>query len=308
MGKKSTSKIETVFPDNEQHWLELRTENINSTEVAALFGLSPYSTKFELWHRKKEAKVVEIARNDRMKWGTRLEASIAKGIAEDEGWIVRRMEEYLRLPDLRLGASFDYAIGEEALLEVKNVDSLAFRDGWLIDEEEVQAPPHIELQVQTQLMVSGRKKAYIGALVGGNKVVLIERAMDISVTTQIKTKVQDFWKSIEENNPPVPDYIRDAEFISELYQNTDPGKIISADIDPDISDLAFKYKQFAAEMKEAEGKKDGAKAELLTLIGTAEKVLGSGFNISAKIIAGGPVSYIREPYRDFRVTWKKEKK
>ena len=29
------------------------------------------------------------------------------------------------------------------ILEIKNVDSLAFKEGWIVDGEDVQAPPHI---------------------------------------------------------------------------------------------------------------------------------------------------------------------
>jgi putative phage-type endonuclease len=179
--------IERLKPESEDHWLALRTQDITSTEISALFNLSPYSTYFELWHRKKEAVVVRLEENERMKWGSRLESAIAEGIAEDHGWIVRRMDEYIRDKDMRIGASFDFSIEEwkvgtatpeyeKGLLEIKNVDSLVFRDGWTQDEDgDLEAPAHIELQVQQQLLLTGRPVVHIGALVGGNKVQMIER-------------------------------------------------------------------------------------------------------------------------------------
>ena len=30
----------TIAPESEQHWLDLRTQDLTSTDVAALFGLS----------------------------------------------------------------------------------------------------------------------------------------------------------------------------------------------------------------------------------------------------------------------------
>src|SRR3990167_4888783 len=189
---------QVITPKSKGEWLELRTKDITSTEIGALFGFSPYLTAFELWHRKKEGLVVSIDENERMKWGTRLQDSIANGIAQDNVWKVRRMDEYIRIPSLKIGSSFDFSIECETngLLEIKNVDSLAFKDGWLVDGDNIEAPPHIELQGQHQLLVSGRQYAYIGALVGGNTVKLIRRQVDEAIHAKIKTAAADFWKSI----------------------------------------------------------------------------------------------------------------
>ena len=43
------------------------------------------------------------------------------------------------------------------------------------------------------------------------------------------------------------------------------------------------------------------------MIGEAEKVLASGYSISAGIVAPCEVAYTREGYRLFKVTKKKEK-
>src|SRR5687768_166765 len=102
--------IETIEPKNEQHWRELRSQDITSTEVSALFGVSPYTTLFELWHRKRDRTVVDFESTERMKWGNRLQDAVATGIAEDQKWRIRRMTEYMRDPLLKMGASFDFAI------------------------------------------------------------------------------------------------------------------------------------------------------------------------------------------------------
>ena len=153
-----------------EEWLERRVDDITSTEISALFGLSPYMTEFELWHNKKNRTVVALEPNDRIKWGTRLEASIAAGIAEDQGWQLSIMSKYMRDTEMWLGSSFDFGIGDDGILEIKNVDALQFREKWTVDGDNIEAPPHIEMQLQQQLMITGRKYAYIGALVGGNQV------------------------------------------------------------------------------------------------------------------------------------------
>ena len=60
---------EVIITRDEQHWLELRTKDLTSTDIAALFGLSPYKTAFELFHEKRDGQVVKLKPNERMKWG-----------------------------------------------------------------------------------------------------------------------------------------------------------------------------------------------------------------------------------------------
>lgn len=306
--------IEIIHPKDEAEWHSLRREVVTSTEVAALFDASPYTTLFELWHRKRDKSVVSIEANDRMKWGTRLQDAIAAGVAEDNGWTIRKVTEYIRDTDLRAGASFDFFMcgnppsdGGNGILEIKNVDSLAFRDGWLIDGDNVEAPAHIEFQVQHQLMVAGKDYAYIGALIGGNKVQLIRRERDEKAIEAIKARVKDFWASIDANVEPTPDFSRDSKFIASLYGFANPGTEYAGGNISLLRDLVVEYKRLGEIEKEAKSGKDALKAKILMEIGTSEKVKGDTFSISAGMIGPAEVSYTREGYRDFRVFTKKEK-
>lgn len=309
--------IETIIPRDEKHWLELRKQDVTSTEVAALFGISPYMTAFELWHRKHDNLEVEFKASERVQWGSRLQNAIAAGIAEDQGWVIRPMTEYMRDPELRMGASFDFSIeshtvpdwpvDEKGILEVKNVDSLVFKEGWIVDGDNVEAPPHIEIQIQQQLMLSGRSKAFIGALIGGNRVVLIKREPDQQVIEGIRQRIKEFWDSVAKRREPRPDFSRDADFIAKLYSFAEPGTVFNAN--EQVTKLAHTYKQAAAAAKAAEDKKDAAKAEILTLIGDAEKVVGPWGSITAGLIGPKMIeAYERKGYRNFRVNFKKETK
>ena len=314
--------IETINPTDKKHWLECRTKDITSTEIAGLFGFSPYTTEFEIWHTKKAGTIVEIAGNERMKWGTALQDAIAAEIAKEQGWTIRRMDEYMRDTDLRAGASFDFSIENlrivsvpddmlgkpTGLLEIKNVDSLAFRDGWTEDDAgNIEAPLHIEIQVQHQLMVSGRAFAYLGALVGGNRLVLIKRDRNEAVITSIKIKIKDFWASIESNTPPKPNFERDAKFISTLYNYADPGKLLDVRENEDFMNMAREHKRLGDIAKDAETKREALKAQMIMVIGDAEKIEGGEFSISAGIIGECEVAYTRKAYRNFKPTWRKQK-
>lgn len=308
---------------DEQTWLAARQRDVTSTESAALFGMSPYVTHFELWHRKRSGTAPEFKTNERMRWGTRLEAAIAHGIAEEQGWEIRPMKEYMRDPDARLGSSFDFVItnlGEPVHLEIKNVDYLAFRDGWIEHEDgSIEAPEHIEIQVQHQMAVSGFKRAFIGAFIGGNRGVVIERERDEDVIRAIRAKVAEFWRTVDAGEEPDPVMPEDAEAVIRMHQYAEPGKILDASGDEEIARLVTEYKAACVARDRADEDAKVLKAELLERIGDAEKVLLPGFTISASMIADTPPTLItaemvgtsyggRKGYRNLRVTQKKATK
>ncbi len=303
-------KREKITPKDKAHWLELRSQDVTSTEISALFGLSPYTTEFELWHSHKNNEILEIDPNERMLWGTRLESAIAHGIGEDNKWTVLPFKDYMRLPDLNMGASFDFMIDDpQAILEIKNVDAMKFRENWDVDDDgNIEAPLHIEMQAQYQMLVAGVSEAYIGALIGGNQVKLLKREIDLDIHKSIQEKVFEFWESIRKGIAPSPDFNRDADFIKSLYKSVRAGSVIESTTDDRIDTLAHEYRQAAAAEKEAVTRKQAAKAELLTLIGEAEKVKGDNFSISAGLIAATRVeAFDKAAYRNFRVTFKKTK-
>ena len=157
---------------NKQDWLENRLLDVTSTEVSALFNVNPYQTEFELYNQKKDKVVVNLEDTERMAWGRKLEDSIALGCAESQGWKVEQFDVYMSDTKTRMGSSFDYKItstDELGIMEVKNVDSMVYRTKWIDDGNgHIEAPPHIEMQLQHQLHVANVSWGCIAALVGGN--------------------------------------------------------------------------------------------------------------------------------------------
>lgn len=321
----------TITPRDHEHWLALRAQDLTSTDIAALFGMSPYKTRFELWHEKRSGEVVRIAQNDRMTWGTRLEASIAEGIAEDRGWAIRPFKEYMLDRELRIGSSFDYRISaddgptpsgyladtpNDAILEIKTVDALAFRNGWKIEDDMLVAPDHIEMQVQHQMLVSGLRRAYIGVLVGGNDVRILEREADDGVHMAIRSEAAAFWDSVAAGTPPDPVMPDDARAVIRLNSYAEPGRLRDARGDAVLASAIADYSRLGREIDDLQAIRDSRKAEILQAIGDAEKVLADGFTISAGMVADSPGTLVtadmvgqyiggRRGFRNFRVTSKK---
>jgi putative phage-type endonuclease len=308
----SNIERETIRFTDQSHWLQLRTEDITSTEIPALFGLSPYATPFEVWHAKSGGFRQEFVATERTAWGNRLEREIAKGAAEENKWKIRRFKTYGRLKGLRIGSSFDYEITAPkkyaGILECKNLDGLVFRQGWIQDGDKIEAPPHIELQVQHQMLVSGCEQAIIAGLVGGNTLKLIRRPADLEIQTSILKKCEQFWESIDKNQEPEPDLPPDAGFIAKLYAYANPGTMEDMSDNEGVMELCVEYKRAAGIEATARGEKSTAKAKLLLLIGENSKILANQYTISAGMVAPKRVeAYDKKGYRNFRVTERKEK-
>jgi putative phage-type endonuclease len=258
-----------------------RRNFVGASEVAALFGLHPQITKFELWHRKKgNIDEPDLSDVERIFWGQTLEPAIAKGIAAQQGWKIRRVRRYVVSPYVPgMGASLDYEILKHpagvGALEIKNVDGLIYRD-WPEDEP----PMHFLLQLQHQLAcIPARKWGAIGALIGGNTPKIFKMDRHEGTIAKIEKAVERFWQSIADNKPPSPDFEADGAAIALLCRDITPGKSVVCD-DSYFEELCERYCAARAAEKDAKTAKDAAKAEMLTLMDSAEKIYSGAYYIN----------------------------
>ena len=309
---------ETIKITSREQWLSERAKDITSTEVSALFGLSPYLTEFELFHQKRDGVIVTLEENERMKWGQRLESAIAYGAADDMGWKIAKMDVYIRDQKARMGASFDFEILSSSdgpgILEVKNVDRLAYRQNWLDDGQgNIEAPEHIELQCQHQMAVTGRSWCALVALVGGNEQKIVLRNRDDAIGAKLRDKVIAFWDRLQTGRAPAPDYERDAEYIIKRSWAND-GEEMQAD--EGLGQLIRLYQFAARECLDLEKIKDRRKAEIIDRIGTASRVFTEFGTLACGQVQDAPAVVItpdmvgqsiggRKGYRSFRFNSKK---
>ncbi len=294
---------ETIDFKSQSEWLDLRKRDITSTEAAGLFDEGAYEnsrTFYELYQIKSGAiQPKPFKENARTVWGNRLEAAIAYGIAEDLGLIVEPFKVYMRIPEVRIGSSFDFKVvgivdgfeGDETardmfrqygqgVMEVKNVDALQFRRNWIEEGETIEATAQIEMQVQHQLAVSGLEWALIAPLVGGNSPKVIYRTREDAATKAIIKKARELWQRIEDKNPPAPDFMKDGDVISRVFTNNDGSEVDLSDNERLIA-LCAEYKAAGADEKAAKQRKEAAKAEILTIIQSAKAVNAGEFKIGA---------------------------
>ncbi len=317
-----TFKREIVTHATEAAWLEARKGFITSTEAAALFGVGVYvKTPYELWAIK--AGVVpadEVEDTDRLRWGRRMEPVIAAGIAEDLGLIAEPFKVFISMPEFRMASSFDWIVtgiaadfdgDNEArrmfrehgpgLLEIKNTDALQFKRAWEVDGDHVEAPIHMESQVQWQMEVADKPWSILCPLIGGNTTKPIIRVRDHAFGAAAREKAADLWRRVHAMAPPAPDFTKDGATIAQVYGDNDGSSIDLSD-NPRVLALCKAYKKAGTEEKAAKEAKDAAKAELLTIIEHAKSVTAGPFKISAGTNKASFRAYYRDGYQKLTVT------
>lgn len=271
-----------------------------------------------MYHLKKAGETHTIEATERMRWGKRLEGPIAEGVAEELGVQAAPFKHYMRIPEIRMGASFDYEItsGEYAgwLMEIKNVDRLIFKRDW----EESEATDYIETQVQHQMHVADRPGCLIVALVGGNEAFYIPRKRDVLIGTALEKRVKRFWDDVLAGSEPEPNYNKDADFIIGLHQSAG-SSVLDGNDDPRLAELIKSYQTIKADISANEKEAKALKAQVLDIAGDGyNKIIVDGYSVSCGMVKDTPPTVItsemvgqtyggRNGFRNFRVTKKKEK-
>lgn len=274
---------EIITPRDESHWLELRRQDITSTQSAALFGLSPYVTRFELYHLHRNGIEVPFVANDRTGKGKRMEWAIAEEAALQEGWTgLKPLKDYIRDPASRMGASFDYeavdADGRPLLVEIKMVDYFRYRDLWVDNE----APEHIETQVQHQMEVADRfERAAIVAWSGTYDCNVLYRDRDRDFGRALRSAVEQFWRDVADGNEPAVDYARDEKVIAAMFRSA-RGEPVDLTDDEAMDLLAARFERAKASASEFEKEAAALKAEIHHRLANAP----GGYTSRYKITAG----------------------
>lgn len=285
---------EFITPRDEQHWLELRRQDVTSTEASALFGMSPYCTQYELWLSKRSGDPLAFEDNERMEAGRFIEPAIAALVASRYGVVIEPFKEYGRDADCRMGSSFDARAIEwshdeasdmalrdmidqygEGIIECKNVDGLIYKRKWMDDE----TPAHIEIQLQHQLELSGYEWGAVAALVGGNRLEMYIRKRDREVGAAIREAVREFWRSIDANEPPPIVYPDDADVVIAMHQFSD-GTVLDLREDTDAGVILAAFDDVKKQLKDLEEREKVLKARILELAGDAGSIVWDGGKIS----------------------------
>lgn len=250
-------------------WHTHRAQYRNASETAAVMGVSPWQTPYELWLIKTGRKVT--IETEAMRHGTAIEPAARAAFEVESGFIMQP----LVMVDGNYSASLDgITLSGDIIVEIKCPYKGQTSELWQTVHKG-SVPAHYMLQVQHQLMVSNAKQAYLWVYDGIVGIGLIIEP-DEEAFARIKTAWDAFQPFLDTDSPP---------------PMTDQDTLIHSD---DVwQQAAAEFLKCKAASDEAQAKADEAKAKLISLTSHTRE---SGFGVSVtRFWKQGNVDYKKVP-------------
>lgn len=254
-----------------EEWKEQRRKGIGGSDAAVIAGLNKWKSPIRLY-LEKIGEFKDTEENEAMYWGKKMEDLVAKEYSERTGNYVERRNFILIHPDHDwMIANLDRVIYPNddskgpGVLECKNVSEYR-KEEWKDDE----VPPEAYCQLQHYLAVTGYEWGAIAALVGGNKFIRKEFERDEEFISGLISIEADFWKRVEDRDPPSMDESEDSKDVLKLlYPESVPDSSIQ--LPEDIRDTVLDWLKLKAQIKELDLQKDERENRIKALLGENEK-------------------------------------
>ena len=162
----NTATLINTAPSGTEEWHKARRGGIGGSDIAAILGLSKWTSYYTLW-AKKTGRLLDNETSEVMEWGNRLEPVIIDKFAENhpELQIIRDVgtwsNNYKPFMIANPDGIYKTETNEYGVLEIKTaMYEEDWRDG---------VPKYYETQVQWYMQVLGLLQGRIAVLFHGNK-------------------------------------------------------------------------------------------------------------------------------------------
>lgn len=178
-------------------WRDERRFGIGSSDAPATVDLDPFKSRLELWAIKR-GLIEEGPETDTMRIGKLVEPVASTLYELQTGRKLRRRLQMLSHPDYPfLRASLDRVSGQRIIELKKSRTGLGYgRRGT------DQVPPHVLIQVQHQLLVTGYPVADVAVFVAGEDLRRYEIPADRGLQDALLAKEIAFWDCVLIDTPP----------------------------------------------------------------------------------------------------------
>lgn len=261
--------LEPGSPD----WLRV----MSASKIAAAVGLSPYESRFSLWHRMA-GMLPQPDLDPRLARGHYLEPGIRAWFADQHPdwtvlpggcWAHPDEPRFTASPDGRLALPADAgSCAEHRLLEIKTA---ADSDEWgPAGSDEI--PVGYRCQLQWQMDVLGLEVAHVAVLLPFLEMREYVIAYDPDDAATLRTAGREFLDSLPDGpHPQRPDIdTHDAtyEAVRQLHPDIDRERDVEL-----RADLALRYLAAEQALRRAKAEHQQAKSELLDAMGSARRAL-----------------------------------
>lgn len=271
------------FVPGSEEWHAARRNGLGGSEIGTVLGLSPFDSRFALWHRKA-GNIAEVDESPEMEWGKRLEPVILAKYREVH-------------PDV----DFDVVNGTfrhiDRPWQIANPDLLAadrvidakfsmFGDGWG-EEGTDEVPPHIRCQGLWYADVLGVDRIDLAVLVGGcdYREYVVEH--DPVEAAELRAAAVGFLDSIAmQHRPDIDAHSATYSAIKEMHPDIDPTEVELTNT------TARAYIIAKAAEKDAKARAQLATSVLADEMGTAARAMWDGECIARRQARGDGLPYV----------------
>lgn len=285
--------------DRTDAWYAARRHTITASEIAAVLGLSPYTSPFDLWHLKASG-IDSQPDNRNTRRGRRYEQLILEDFTEEHPeftvtrgglWVNRERSWQACTPD---GLAHEATILEPyddgtfgpppdsepvAVVEAK---SAATRDEWGEPGTD-DIPVHYRCQTLWQLDTLGLTTAYVPVLFGFDyrEYVVTYDEADVAL---LRDAARAFLASLAADQPPPLDaHAATARRLKRLHPSLEDTQVIVPD------DIAHDYAAACAAVKDAKHHKDEAENRLRDALGDGRwAIRGDGSKVATRSVYDVP--------------------
>ena len=205
-------------------WLTARQKGVTASEVAGLIidedrqPMSPWHTPLSIYVSKKTEVKQEEVIADHFMWGHMAEPLMLKWFTYKTGIATRRVGLIASREHPYFMATLDAMSADGGCVEVKTQRGKRAHL-WRDDDR----PDEYELQVQWQLMVSGRPHGWLAAMVGGVPEIRKVEGNPVIQETLKATALSFLTNHVWANKPPTERYALDLGY--EQQQPHDPNDV-----------------------------------------------------------------------------------
>ena len=266
-----------------EEWLQLRRKGIGGSDASVIMGKNPYRSILQLWEEKTGKLPVTDDGNEYTYWGNVMEPIIRKEFMNRTGLKVRQKHAMIFHKDYPyLFADVDGIVtderGEKCIFEAKTASQ------YKAEQWEDGVPEEYILQVQHYLEVCGMDKAYIAALIGGNKFVFHTIYRDEELIRNLVSREKDFWEGcvLTGTEPVMDDSDATRDYLNQKYSDPIEGSI---QLQENMKSVLAEYQDVDCKVKELEKQKIGLANQIKAAMGEYETGEVDGTVVSWKKIS-----------------------
>jgi putative phage-type endonuclease len=267
-----------VDASDREGWLRWRTSGIGSSDAAAVAGISPWATPFEIYCRKL-GLAPEVEETRAMRIGTLMEPVIAQLYADETGHEIADRQVCVTHPTLPfVRATLDGLREDGRIVEFKTAGIRAAKE-W--GDENDAIPDYYAIQLHHQMLARDAEVADLAVLIGGQdfRIYTVER-YEPTAARLIELE-SEFWDRVQRRDPPPATAVADARLYACLYPDPEG--------ETDLGDAgriqAMNYEECGREIKRLEEARERAKLELLAALGPHQTgLLPDGRRVKRSVI------------------------